>query len=75
MIVFREYDLLSKAEMAKIQLDDEGMWCMINTEYMSTSHPEDQPHVQLIIRECDAIRAHEILPLKEEECECEEVTP
>ncbi len=61
MVVLKEYDVLSKAEMAKMLLDNEGMWCMVNNEYMSTIYPTGIAPAQLITRQEDAERALEIL--------------
>lgn len=67
MVVLREYDVLSDAEMAKTLLDNEGMWCMVNNEYMSTIYPQGIAPTQLITRQEDAQRAMEILQAIENE--------
>ncbi|MFI3293277.1 MAG: DUF2007 domain-containing protein [Rikenellaceae bacterium] len=61
MVVLKEYDILSNAEMAKALLDDAGMWCMVNNEYMSTIYPTGIAPAQLITRQEDAPRALEII--------------
>ncbi len=70
MVVLKEYDVLSKAEMAKALLDEVGMWSMVNNEYMSTIYPTGIAPAQLITRQEDAQRALEIISVLE--CECEE---
>ncbi len=67
MVVLKEYDVLSKAEMAKMLLDNEGMWCMVNNEYMSTIYPTGIAPAQLITRQEDAERALDILKAFENE--------
>ncbi|MFI3302643.1 MAG: DUF2007 domain-containing protein [Rikenellaceae bacterium] len=67
MVVLKEYDVLSKAEMAKMLLDNEGMWCMVNNEYMSTIYPTGIAPAQLITRQEDAQRALAILQAFERE--------
>ncbi len=67
MVVLKEYDVLSDAEMAKALLDNEGMWSMVNNEYMSTIYPKGLAPTQLITRQEDADRALEILHAIENE--------
>ncbi|MFR9569862.1 MAG: DUF2007 domain-containing protein [Rikenellaceae bacterium] len=61
MTVLREYNNPTEAEMAKNILDNEGMWCMINNEYMSTIYPTGVMPAQLIVREEDLKRAMELI--------------
>ncbi len=72
MVVLKEYDVLSKAEMAKALLDEAGMWSMVNNEYMSTIYPTGIAPAQLITRREDAHRALEIISVlifEDDECE------
>ncbi len=66
MVVLKEYDVLSEAEMAKALLDDVGMWCMVNSEYMSTSKSAEPTLAQLITRKEDAAQALEIIAAHEQ---------
>ncbi|MFR9602987.1 MAG: DUF2007 domain-containing protein [Rikenellaceae bacterium] len=73
MVVLKEYDALTDAEMAKTLLDNVGMWCMVNNEYMSTIYPTGIAPAQLITRQEDAQRALEIISVMEcAKCEEEE---
>ncbi len=75
MVVLQEYDLLTEAEMAKALLDDVGMWCMVNNEYMSTVYPTGIAPAQLIVRREDAPRARQIIATIFVESEIDEEQP
>ena len=73
MVVLKEYNILSEAEKVKAWLDEVGMWCMVNSEYMSTSTSREAARTQLITRQDDLARALEIIAAHEEPKE-EELT-
>ncbi len=61
MVVLMEYDSLSEAEMAKVILDSNDVWSIINNEYMSTIYPTGIVPAQIIVMEHDYERAKELL--------------
>ncbi len=61
MVVLTEYDSITQAEIAKALLDGDGIWSMINNEYMSTLYPTGIMPAQLIVMEQDAARARKLL--------------
>ncbi len=61
MVVLTEYDSITQAEIAKTILDGDGIWSMINNEYMSTIYPTGIMPAQLIVMEQDVARARKLL--------------
>lgn len=61
MVVLKEYNNLTEAEMAKSLLDNEGMWSMIHSEYMATILPTGGMPARLIVRDEDKARAITII--------------
>ncbi len=61
MVVLKEYNTLTEAEMAKSILDSEGMWSMIHSEYMATILPTGGMPARLIVRDEDLDRANEMI--------------
>ncbi len=74
MVVLKEYDTVTQAEMIKSLLDDMGIWSMINNEYMSTIYPTGVMPAQIIIMKDDLMRAQRALEstIKESEKVTEE---
>ncbi len=66
MVVLMEYDTVTQAEMAKLRLDEQGIWSMINNEYMSTIYPTGIMPAQLIVLSEDLERAKRYVEESEE---------
>ncbi len=67
MVVLMEYDSITQAEMAKLLLDSQGIWSMINNEYMSTIYPTGVMPAQIIVMDEDLARAKRCLETEREE--------
>ena len=61
LVVIREYESITPAEMAKSILDAEGIYAMIRNEYMSAIYPVGAMPAQLVVREEDAEWASALL--------------
>ena len=61
LVVIREYDSITQAEMAKAILDGDGIYSMIRNEYMSTIYPIGTMPAQLVVRESDLESARALL--------------
>ena len=54
LVVIREYDSITEAEITKSMLDSAGIWSMIRNEYMSAIYPVGTMPAQIVVREEDA---------------------
>ena len=61
LVVIREYDSITHAEMAKAILDGDGIYSMIRNEYMSAIYPIALAPAQIVVREEDAEWASALL--------------
>ena len=61
LVVLREWNSVTEAEMAKSILDGAGIFSTIRNEYMSAIYPIGTMPAQLVVKEEDAKRAAELL--------------
>lgn len=59
LVVLREWNSVTEAEMAKSILDGAGIFSTIRNEYMSAIYPIGTMPAQLVVKEEDAKRAAE----------------
>ena len=61
LVVLREWNSVTEAEMAKSILDGAGIFSMIRNEYMSAIYPIGTMPAQVVVREEDAEKAKAML--------------
>ena len=61
LVVIREYDSITRAEMAKSLLESEGIFATIRSEYMSAIYPIGTMPAEIVVREEDAEWASALL--------------
>ena len=61
LVVLREWNSVTEAEMAKSILDGAGIFSTIRNEYMSAIYPIGTMPAQLVVKEEDAKRSAELL--------------
>ncbi len=61
MVVLRECNSVTEAEIIKSILDSAGIWSMINNENMSAIYPTGIIPAQIVVREGDAQKAEALL--------------
>ena len=59
--IIREYDSITRAEMAKSVLESEGIFATIRNEYMSAIYPIGTMPAEIVVREEDAEWASALL--------------
>lgn len=64
LVVIREYNSITEAEIAKSILDSAGLYSMIRNEYMSAIYPTGVMPAQLVVREEDLEQAERLLTLR-----------
>ena len=58
LVVLREWNSVTEAEMAKSILDGAGIFSTIRNEYMSAIYPIGTMPAQLVVKEDDMSRGH-----------------
>lgn len=61
MVVLKECNSVTEAEIIKSILDSAGIWSMINNENMSAIYPTGVIPAQIVVREEDAEKAEAML--------------
>ncbi len=61
MVVLKECNSVTEAEIIKSILDSAGIWSMINNENMSAIYPTGVIPAQIVVREEDAEKAEALL--------------
>ena len=61
MVVLKECNSVTEAEIIKSILDSAGIWSTIRNEYMSTIYPIGTMPAQLVVRESDLVSARALL--------------
>ena len=61
LVVLREYDSISEAEMAKSILTGAGIYATIRNEYMAAIYPIGAMPAQIVVRSRDSARAMRLL--------------
>lgn len=64
LVVLREYNSITEAEIAKSILDSAGIYSMIRNEYMSAIYPTGVMPAQLVVREEDMEQASRLLSIR-----------
>lgn len=64
LVVLREYNSITEAEIAKSILDSAGLYSMIRNEYMSAIYPTGVMPAQLVVREEDFEQAARLLSIR-----------
>lgn len=61
LVVLKEYNSVSEAEIAKSILEGAGIYATIRNEYMATIYPIGAMPAQLAVKASDEVRATKLL--------------